>query len=532
MDTVSSQIWRNYITRVFHGPLDHLEFLGGLQLAINQLEQQGGIFVGDNLFTYGKNMGFLGDVSFVNAFENNIKGKSQQQYELNQSAIWRMHVLSWAAKMCVNLEGDFVEWACHEGTSAKIICDYLDFNKTGKHYYLYDSFAHESVMDHPAMPEDGSSLHEQVKQLFLNYPNVHVLKGAAPGVLSTGVPEKIAFIHLDISSTADTSALEILFDRIVPGGLLVLNNYGNLPYRAQRQAQDVFFDKLGYRVLELPTGQGLLVKGKKLLTPISEGALHIGDAHNYVNSSFYATANPSEFFKGLQKSISALEPVGIYSGDNLFAIQKTLGFLDDVPFMNAFEKSTGNDDPAIQEVDRSLIWRNHVLAWAAYSCSQLEGDFVECACYKGVSAKVVCDYLDINKTGKHYYLYDLFEHEQGMDHHAMPEHSSSLYEQVKQKFVEHPNVHVIRGSVPEILHTEAPEKIAFMHLDINSAAAEIGALELLFDRIVPGGILVLDDYGWLAYRDQKEAEDVFFAERGYRVLELPTGQGLLVKFPG
>ena len=60
-------------------------------------------------------------------------------------------------------------------------------------------------------------------------------------------------------------------------------------------------------------------------------------------------------------------------------------------------------------------------------------------------------------------------------------------------------------------------------------SAEIGALELLFDRLVPGAVVVLDDYGWIAYREQKAAEDPFFLARGYRVMELPTGQGLLIK---
>ena len=54
---------------------------------------------------------------------------------------------------------------------------------------------------------------------------------------------------------------------------------------------------------------------------------------------------------------------------------------------------------------------------------------------------------------------------------------------------------------------------------------------MLFDRIVPGGLIVLDDYGWLPFKAQRDAEDIFFAERGYFVLELPTGQGLVVKRP-
>lgn len=39
----------------------------------------------------------------------------------------------------------------------------------------------------------------------------------------------------------------------------------------------------------------------------------------------------------------------------------------------------------------------------------------------------------------------------------------------------------------------------------------------------------LDDYGWNVYRTQKDAEDARFAERGRTVIELPTGQGMVVK---
>jgi hypothetical protein len=88
---------------------------------------------------------------------------------------------------------------------------------------------------------------------------------------------------------------------------------------------------------------------------------------------------------------------------------------------------------------------------------------------------------------------------------------------------------VTQGRVPEILHEIAPEKIAFLHLDLNNASAELGALELLFDRVVPGGSIVFDDYGWHVYRAQKLAEDAFLNPRNYHVLELPTGQGLLIK---
>ena len=63
-----------------------------------------------------------------------------------------------------------------------------------------------------------------------------------------------------------------------------------------------------------------------------------------------------------------------------------------------------------------------------------------------------------------------------------------------------------------------------------SADAELAALDVLWDRMVPGAILILDDYGWSGYyAEQKFREDVFFEERGYRVVELPTGQGMVIK---
>ena len=78
----------------------------------------------------------------------------------------------------------------------------------------------------------------------------------------------------------------------------------------------------------------------------------------------------------------------------------------------------------------------------------------------------------------------------------------------------------------------APGRIAFLHIDMNNAAAEVAALDVLFDRVSPGGVVVLDDYGWIGHAAQHEAERAWFSARGYAVLELPTGQGIVVKSPG
>ena len=60
-------------------------------------------------------------------------------------------------------------------------------------------------------------------------------------------------------------------------------------------------------------------------------------------------------------------------------------------------------------------------------------------------------------------------------------------------------------------------------------AAERAALEVLYERMQPGGILLLDDYGWVQNRPQKDAADAFLARQGRKVLEMPTGQGLAIR---
>jgi O-methyltransferase len=130
---------------------------------------------------------------------------------------------------------------------------------------------------------------------------------------------------------------------------------------------------------------------------------------------------------------------------------------------------------------------------------------------------------------KRYFLYDLFEYDESFSHHAMPEHSKTLYDEVKDLFKSEKNVVITKGKLPETLSINCPEKISFMHLDLNNVDAEIGTLEILFEKMVPGSIIVLDDFGWMYYEQQNISELNWFNKKGYSVLEIPTGQGILIK---
>jgi len=216
-----------------------------------------------------------------------------------------------------------------------------------------------------------------------------------------------------------------------------------------------------------------------------------------------------------------------FAGDMLITFNRNMSFFDDARFMEAFDGNVRSP------VEKTLIWRLHVLCWNALNSLRVEGDFVECGVFQGFCSAVATRYLDFGSRAKQWYLYDTFTGippDQLNPGRENPEdfQQEGLYEACRQRFAAYPNVHVVQGRVPEVLRGRAPEKVAFMHLDMNSAAAEMGALEFFWERLAPGAAIVLDDYGWRGYRAQKLAEDPFFAARGRQVLELPTGQGLVL----
>lgn len=146
----------------------------------------------------------------------------------------------------------------------------------------------------------------------------------------------------------------------------------------------------------------------------------------------------------------------------------------------------------------------------------------------GSGIKTVVDYLGGKGFPKTFWGYDTFD--SNPTGHSFPGQQDGLFDQVSERLNGYSQVRLVRGLLPDSLEGNSPEKIAYLHIDLNSAKYELLVLEKLFERIVPGGVLILDDYEWAGvYREQKILEDQWFDARSYRVFPLPTGQGLVLK---
>jgi len=227
--------------------------------------------------------------------------------------------------------------------------------------------------------------------------------------------------------------------------------------------------------------------------------------------------------RALLLELKPLLAEGVHFADNLLTWGKNVSAISDLAFRKAW---TSN---CVAKSDVSIMWRRYILCTSACHCVKLAGDFVECGTLNGTGIKTIIDYFGVDSFTRDFWGYDTFDYNP-VEGHNFDGQSSGLLARVRARFRDYPRVRIVPGLLPESLNGNSPDRIAFLHIDLNSAKYEVQVLDRLFERMVEGAILILDDYEWAGpYRPQKIAEDGWFEARGYRVIPLPTGQGMVIK---
>lgn len=234
----------------------------------------------------------------------------------------------------------------------------------------------------------------------------------------------------------------------------------------------------------------------------------------------------------IQRTIESQGHNPVFVSEGLATWFKGTSFAVDRPFLHVAHKHAELLPLA------NWHWNLQTVIWAVQQARKLPGDFVELGVFRGHTTAVVAEYLDFQDWDRRWYLYDTFD---GIPDDQLNRGWSRMndgvykgtysYEEVRDRFAAYPNIEVVKGRAPEILDEVCPDRIAFLHMDLNSAVAEIACLDHIYDRIVPGGVIVFDDYGWFVSSEQHKAEREWMTARGLMILELPTGQGLFVKPP-
>lgn len=199
-------------------------------------------------------------------------------------------------------------------------------------------------------------------------------------------------------------------------------------------------------------------------------------------------------------------------------------------------------DPDFREIYRSggpssmvSQERCYTLVSLARYAAHLDGDVAECGVYKGGTALMLGRVL--GNAGKRLYLFDSFTGLPKGDpvkdrQFREGQFAVDSIESVKGLLSDYQSIIEIRkGWIPETFAGLETNRYAMAHIDVDLYKSALDCCDYFYPRLVPGGILLFDDYGFAAARGEKDAVDMFFTDKRESPIVLLTGQAFVVKLP-
>tara|TARA_B110000503_G_C7067411_1_gene379393 strand:+ start:272 stop:1117 length:846 start_codon:yes stop_codon:yes gene_type:complete len=92
------------------------------------------------------------------------------------------------------------------------------------------------------------------------------------------------------------------------------------------------------------------------------------------------------------------------------------------------------------------------------------------------------------------------------------------------------NTYFNKGFIPEVFKNSInPEKISWLHIDLNSSFPTKKTLDFFYTRLERNGVILFDDYAWPGYERTRETIENFFLDKNIIFLQFMTGQAMITK---
>jgi len=154
--------------------------------------------------------------------------------------------------------------------------------------------------------------------------------------------------------------------------------------------------------------------------------------------------------------------------------------------------------------------------------NNISGDFVECGVWRGGSSMIAAMKFKESGTNKRLWLYDTFEGMPAPDDSVDISHSEALASEILDRDSENKSesltwaigseeevrrnlsgtgfniksAKLIKGKVEDTIPALGiPEEICILRLDTDWYSSTLHELNHLYPRVVPGGFIIIDDYG-------------------------------------
>ncbi len=159
------------------------------------------------------------------------------------------------------------------------------------------------------------------------------------------------------------------------------------------------------------------------------------------------------------------------------------------------------------------------------------GDLAECGVFEGATAYRLCRFA--RDHGRKVHLFDSF---QGL---SAPQQNDGTFcgagylsapeAKVRANLREFDCFEIFPGWIPEGFAKVKDRKYAFIHIDVDLEQPTFDSLAFFYPRLSVGGVIILDDHGYDTCPGARKAALDFMADKPEPVIDLSTGQGLIIK---
>ena len=176
---------------------------------------------------------------------------------------------------------------------------------------------------------------------------------------------------------------------------------------------------------------------------------------------------------------------------------------------------------------------------------RIEGDFVECGCWRGHSTYMISKLLQSAGFKGTLHVFDSFEgglsdkthRDKNLRYQLTQKEDlnekfsvASTMEEVQHNLKDFPFVKLYKGWIPERFPEVNNKNFAFVHIDVDLYQPTKDTLDFFFPRLNKSGCIVIDDYGLCQFDGCQEAVDEYFKDRKVELFfEEPLGGCFIIK---
>lgn len=212
----------------------------------------------------------------------------------------------------------------------------------------------------------------------------------------------------------------------------------------------------------------------------------------------------------------------LFKGKNFVLYRSHLNWLNDEEFLRV-----NNDWPhyGCPNDRRYFLWK------VAKKAGLLNADTVECGVAAGTSSYIILN--GVNRDTINHHIFDSFE---GLSQpsvndgfHWKKGDISFELEKVQKNLGNYKNCKYYKGWIPHRFNELSDKNFSLVHIDLDLYEPIMDSLNFFYERVISGGFIISDDYGLNTCPGAKKAFDEFFYDKPDLMIEIPTGQLLVLK---